>query len=155
MRFLADQNLEGPIITRLRSEGYDVAAISERAPSIDDPEVLALATAEERILLTNDKDFAELAFLQKQAAAGIVLLRLPEWSSLNKGQRLIQVLEHLGDRLRGSMTVVGERATRRRPLSEQHGVVRCRQAPDLKKTVPRVGPVQDMVRIRRRSRVAL
>lgn len=116
MKFLADQNLEGPIISRLRSEAYDVAAISERSPDIEDPEVLAMATSEERILLTNDKDFAELAFLQKQAAAGIVLIRLPEWTSLNKGQRLIQVLEAFGDRLQGSMTVVGERATRRRPL---------------------------------------
>ena len=37
----------------------------------------ASALAEDRILLTNDKDFAELTFLQQKAAAGIVLIRLP------------------------------------------------------------------------------
>ena len=33
MRFLADESLEGPIVRRLRDEGYDVTYIAEAGPA--------------------------------------------------------------------------------------------------------------------------
>lgn len=72
MRLLLDANLSGRRIARpLREDGQDVLALSER-PDLEglaDPEVLGLAAAEDRILVTrNSRDFAPL--LREWAEAG-------------------------------------------------------------------------------------
>jgi hypothetical protein len=72
VRLLLDANLSGRRIARpLREDGHDVVALSER-PDLEglaDPEVLALAAGEDRILVTrNSRDFAPL--LREWAEAG-------------------------------------------------------------------------------------
>jgi predicted nuclease of predicted toxin-antitoxin system len=61
MRFLANENVPRTAIEALRAAGNDVVWIRVDAPGSSDPEVLARAAREERILLTFDKDFGELA----------------------------------------------------------------------------------------------
>lgn len=72
MRLLLDANLSGRRIARpLREDDHDVLALGERADleGLSDPEVLALAAADERILVTrNSRDFAPL--LREWAEAG-------------------------------------------------------------------------------------
>lgn len=75
MRILADENVEGEIVARLRSEGHDVAYVPESAAGIRDDELLARANAENRVLLTEDKDFGDLAFFYGSRTLGIVLVR--------------------------------------------------------------------------------
>jgi predicted nuclease of predicted toxin-antitoxin system len=116
MRFLADENVEGPVIEALQAAGHDVVTIASEIVGIRDPDVLARSVQERRVLLTNDKDFAELAFLQRSAATGIILMRLPRSSSRKKASRLVAVAGAHADRLTGAMTVVEERGIRRRPL---------------------------------------
>lgn len=116
MRFLADESLEVLVVSSLRDEGFDVASIREESPGMEDQDVLGRADREGRILVTNDKDFAELAFLQRQSSGGIVLLRLSRWRSPEKAKRLREAVREQGQKLRGVMTVVQERALRRRPL---------------------------------------
>jgi uncharacterized protein (DUF433 family) len=53
---------EGEIVARLRSEGHDVAYVPEISAGIRNDEVLARANEEGRVLLTEDKDFGDLAF---------------------------------------------------------------------------------------------
>jgi predicted nuclease of predicted toxin-antitoxin system len=64
MRLLLDAHLSGKVIGRhLRRGGHDVFALDERQDleGIDDPEVLALAASENRILVThNVKDFPDI-----------------------------------------------------------------------------------------------
>lgn len=72
MRFFADENLERPIIAGLREQGHDVATVPTEDKGSPDPTVLALASTEDRVLITNDKDFAELVFLQRQVAAALL-----------------------------------------------------------------------------------
>jgi predicted nuclease of predicted toxin-antitoxin system len=114
VKFLADQNVEHPIIRRLLEAGHEVAAVTDEMPHQPDREVLAAAERRGLVLITNDKDFAELAFLQRRARQGIVLLRMPSASSSEKADRLLEVVTALDERLRGAMTVVGEDAARRR-----------------------------------------
>jgi predicted nuclease of predicted toxin-antitoxin system len=116
MRFLADESVEASIVRQLRAERHDVLSISETTPGARDEHVLQQATAERRVLVTNDKDFAMLAFLQRLASAGIVLLRMPRTRSRAKGEQLLTAVAHYGTRLRASMTVIEPHATRRRPL---------------------------------------
>lgn len=78
MRFLANENFPRAAVIALEAAGHDVAWVRMEAPGITDPEVLAWAGREERILLTFDKDFGELA--GKSAlprACGIGLLGWP------------------------------------------------------------------------------
>ena len=76
-RLLADENVPGPAVDALRRAGHDVAWMHEDAPGTPDPEVLARAQQEARVLATFDKDFGELAFRAGAAAgAGVVLFRV-------------------------------------------------------------------------------
>lgn len=114
MRFLADENLELPIIKALRGSGHDVATVPAENVGAQDREVLEQAREEKRILLTNDKDFAELTFLQQRVASGVILIRLPRLRSQEKLVRVLEVIEDQGERLENVMTVIEERAIRRR-----------------------------------------
>lgn len=116
MRFLADENVEGTVIAALRACGHDVAVIADEMAGVKDRAVLIRSVAEGRILVTNDKDFAELAFLQRSAATGILLIRLPDAGSREKALRVAAAVADLSDRLADAMTVVEPRATRRRSL---------------------------------------
>jgi predicted nuclease of predicted toxin-antitoxin system len=79
MRLLANENFPGDAIAALRKAGHDVIWVRIDAPGISDPEVLAWAQAEDRILITFDKDFGELAFRAKlPATCGIIWFRIPQ-----------------------------------------------------------------------------
>lgn len=77
-RFLADENFPGHAVALLRAAGNDVVWIRTDAPGMPDRAILARALAEQRVLLTFDKDFGELAFRHNLPAnCGIVLFRIP------------------------------------------------------------------------------
>ncbi len=116
MRFLADESLERPVVDRLRDEGCDVAYVAEIEPGSKDEQVLRSANRSARILITNDKDFAALAFLQRRASTGIVLLRMPRSRSLTKARRLLEVVRAWRPRLQRAFTVIDTSTVRRRPL---------------------------------------
>jgi predicted nuclease of predicted toxin-antitoxin system len=86
-----------------------------------DPIVLALSSTQGRIFITNDKDFAELVFLQRQIAAGVILVRLPRFRTSEKVERVLEVIVDQGERLLGVFTVIEANAIRRRPFLKVHG----------------------------------
>jgi predicted nuclease of predicted toxin-antitoxin system len=61
MRFLANENFPGAAVTALQAAGHEVVWVRTAAPGASDPDVLAWAAREQRVLLTFDKDFGELA----------------------------------------------------------------------------------------------
>jgi predicted nuclease of predicted toxin-antitoxin system len=60
MRFLADQNVTGDAVAELAAAGHDIVWVGTVAPGSKAEDRLALAVREERIVVTFDKDFAEL-----------------------------------------------------------------------------------------------
>lgn len=77
MRILADENFPGNAVQGLRSTGHDVVWIAETRPGISDKQVLGLAQTQDRILITFDKDFGELAFhANLSASSGVILFRI-------------------------------------------------------------------------------
>ena len=118
MRLLADESIEWPIVEFLRSLGLELRAIAEMDPGASDESILATARRDESILVTNDKDFSDLAFAASKASIGIVLVRLPRWRSTAKALRLADILTENPDRLRHYMTVVEESTIRRRRLPQ-------------------------------------
>ena len=99
MRILADESVEGEVVARLRSEGHDVAYVPETFAGIRDDEVLARANAENRVLLTEDKDFGELVFFYGNRTLGIVLLRAHGAGVEAKASLVTEVLETHEDEL--------------------------------------------------------
>ena len=77
MRILGDENMPARAIVSLRAAGHDVRWASETNRSAPDPNLLELATQEERTLITHDKDFGELVYREHLPAPfGILLFRL-------------------------------------------------------------------------------
>ena len=75
-KFLADGSVDFRIVKSLRSDGFEIEAIVELTPSINDDEVLKMAMDLEAILLTEDKDFGELTFRLQKPNRGIILIRM-------------------------------------------------------------------------------
>lgn len=78
MRFLADENFPGAAVLALREAGQDVVWILTEARGSPDEDVLKRAIVENRILITFDKDFGELAFhAGLPTSCSVVLFRIP------------------------------------------------------------------------------
>lgn len=93
MRFLANENFPGLAVAALEAAGHDVAWVRLAKPGAADPDVLAWAVREERVLLTFDKDFGELASRTVlQPKCGVVLLRTPMPKPGDTGHRLADLI---------------------------------------------------------------
>jgi predicted nuclease of predicted toxin-antitoxin system len=78
MRFLVDE-CTGPAVARwLRAQQHDVFSVYDEARGIGDEEVIERAFAENRVLVTNDKDFGEKIFRERLPHRGVILLRLAD-----------------------------------------------------------------------------
>jgi predicted nuclease of predicted toxin-antitoxin system len=81
-----------------------------------DRDVLSLANAEERVLITNDRDFGELIFRQQLRHSGGIFFRLGEESISTKVSWLAHVLNNHRQRLEERrFLVVTDRGVRIRP----------------------------------------
>jgi predicted nuclease of predicted toxin-antitoxin system len=108
MRFLIDE-CTGPTVARwLAQQGHDVASVYDDDPGIDDAAVVAWAADEQRILVTNDKDFGDRVFRDDEAHAGVILLRLDDERSPNKIAVLRDLLREYGQELEGAFVVASE-----------------------------------------------
>ena|ERR1700676_5256956 len=116
MRFLANENFPGAAVTALKAAGHDVIWVRIAAPGMIDPDVLAWAAREERILLTFDKDFGELARGSAlPRTCGVVLLRMPMLKPADVGQKLAELITARDD-WAGYFSVIEPGRVRMRPL---------------------------------------
>jgi predicted nuclease of predicted toxin-antitoxin system len=114
MRFVLDENIDLPLVDLLRERGHDVTAVAvDYAQSIGDTQVLEIARAEGRILITNDKDFGALIFQRQLPHAGVILFRLRDEDIRFKIARLEAVLtRHAEDLVARAYIVVTDRRIR-------------------------------------------
>lgn len=116
MRWLADECVSAPLVQRLRDAGHDVGYMAEAGPGTLDADVLRRACDQDRVLLTEDKDFGDLVFRSRMAAPGVVLLRLAPENGPAKWLRLKAAIAEFGDRIPGRYIVIEARRFRSRPL---------------------------------------
>ena len=112
MKFLADEGVDKPIVIALREAGFDIDYILESHPGTDDETILQIANSQERILLTQDKDFGELVFRLKQSHTGIILIRLEGYTPDSKAQTVKDLLSAHQNELAKAFTVVQPNAIR-------------------------------------------
>jgi predicted nuclease of predicted toxin-antitoxin system len=106
MQFLADESCDALIVRTLREADHDVTYIAETTPGVDDETVLRQALTEERILLTEDRDFSALIFRDAQQTHGIVLIRIQPSERTQKKIRILALVNDHGKQLPGSITTL-------------------------------------------------
>ncbi|HEY3356140.1 MAG TPA: DUF5615 family PIN-like protein [Polyangia bacterium] len=116
MKLVADESVEQALVDVLRGAGHDVLAIADACPGAQDEVVLELASDDDRIVVTNDKDFGELVFRSGSAAAGVLLVRVGTERTAAKIGALQRLLRTPLEDLRDHFTVLGATRIRRRPL---------------------------------------
>ena len=126
MKILVDECCSPAIAMILRQEGHDVAYVPEDTPSLTDNNILGQGLKEERIILTEDRDFGELVFLNQLPSYGIVLVRIPH--SVPRDQRLQRIRDLFSEheeKLIGSMITLTMTAIRAHslpfPFGDQDG----------------------------------
>ena len=93
MHIIANENIMATVISELRSRGHDVLSVKESMPRAGDEVILAKAQAEQRIVLTHDKDFGELAFRYGlPATCGVLLIRLSGTGSKADIEQVLEVI---------------------------------------------------------------
>ena len=118
MRVIANENITGTVVRILRQQGHDVLSVKESMQGADDGSILQRAEAEQRLIVTQDKDFGELAYRYRlPASCGIVLFRLSGVDSSTDNQRMLDVIESRSD-WTGRFSVVTDSRIRMRPLPE-------------------------------------
>jgi predicted nuclease of predicted toxin-antitoxin system len=116
MRLLANENFPKEAVEALRKRGHDVKWVRTACPGISDRQVLSLAQAEERLLLTFDKDFGELAFRAGfPATTGVVLFRIPPRFPAFVAQIAVAALDERSD-WQGHFSVIEQDRIRMTPL---------------------------------------
>lgn len=116
MRILANENFPGPLIRELRRLGHDVMSVKESMRGSADREVLERSRQEERLVVTFDKDFGELAFrFGLPAGSGIILFRLSGSSPEADNARALAAFA-IGIDWIGNFSVVTNDRIRVRPL---------------------------------------
>jgi len=103
----------------LREAGHDVTYAAEDCAGASDEEAIALAQAEGRLLLTEDKDFGELVFRWRWPVPGLVLVRIAPERPVLRAERLLAAIERYSDGLKGRYTVIEEARFRSRPLQSR------------------------------------
>lgn len=108
IKFIADVNIEKPIVDYLLEKGYDIKWIPDYNCEILDEELLKLANKEKRILITNDKDFGEIVFLQKKLSSGLILLRVKGQKAEDKVRLIKRLLHDYSDKILNHFIVITE-----------------------------------------------
>lgn len=106
LRFLADESCDFVVVRALRAAGYDVVAVSEFMRRSDDRELISQAAREQRVLLTEDKDFGWLVFVSHARSAGVILIRYPGNARQNLGRAVERIVTARGDELIGRFVVI-------------------------------------------------
>lgn len=99
MKFLADVNIEKEVVDYLAGQGYDIKWVPDYDCEMLDEDFLRMANIEERILITNDKDFGELIFLQRKLSTSVILFRVKGQQTRDKVKLMRKLLGKYGSKL--------------------------------------------------------
>ncbi|HEV7666994.1 MAG TPA: DUF5615 family PIN-like protein [Thermoanaerobaculia bacterium] len=105
MKFLIDRCAGRTLADWLRAAGHDVVESQEWGEDPGDTEILRRAAADQRVLVTMDKDFGSLVFMQRERHSG--LIRLPDIPARLRIELVRQILEDHGQDLeKGAIVTV-------------------------------------------------
>jgi len=106
LNFLADESCDFRIVRVLRQAGHDVIAICEFAKRMEDSNVIDLSMRDDRVLITEDKDFGQLVYAHGHASRGVILIRYPAVLRKRLSRDVVKLVEQRKERLRESFVVM-------------------------------------------------
>ena len=110
MKFIVDESADARVAPYLTSHGHDAVYVAEAfGPGLPDEQILAVAQRQQRIIITDDRDFAELVYLHDQPHSGVIYFRLRDTSWSTRVDRLSYVLEHYVEQLDQFLVVTDSR----------------------------------------------
>lgn len=118
LKLLADESCDFAIVRGLRAASHDLKAVAEEMSGASDLEVLQKAIDENRLLLTEDKDFGEWVFAHGSALAGVIFFRYPSRFRKSMTRMACELINQKGLDLIGSFTVVEPGRYRMRGMSK-------------------------------------
>lgn len=86
-KFLLDENVKRRLERFLSSKGYDAIAPKE----LSNGRLASLSKSEQRVLVTNDEDFANAELYDRNRMFSVVLLKIPQ----NEPEELINAFSRL------------------------------------------------------------
>jgi predicted nuclease of predicted toxin-antitoxin system len=116
VRLLVDECCDPHLVAALRRAGHDVHYVLEIDSGASDEQLITLSIQQDRILITEDKDFGELAIRHRQSLPGLVLIRIAPENRRRKPARVLALLSKHGGLLSGSYAVVDETRVRLRSI---------------------------------------
>lgn len=117
MRFLTDENCDFAIVRALRDAGHDVTTIKDTAPGASDETVIRMTLDEDRILVTEDRDFGRLVFASGMDSLGVLYLRFPASARQTMVDTVADLVKREDSRLDRCFVVVQPSRTR---ITERH-----------------------------------
>ena len=72
---IADEGLNGNLVRSLRADGYQVIWIKELNAGMKDRKIIELARQNNKVIITEDKDFGEWVFAHRVSELSIIFLR--------------------------------------------------------------------------------
>ncbi len=106
MRFLADESCDFIVVRTLREAAHDVVSVAESFQGAQDDVLIEIALREERIFLTEDKDFGELVFAHQRKCGGVIFIRFPSKARSKLSKAILELVRGQGDKLVGKFIVV-------------------------------------------------
>lgn len=106
MRPLADTNIWHQAVAHLRTAGHDVIWAGDWQPDPGDQAILAAAYEQQRIVVTLDKDFGDLAVQQRLPHAGII--RLVNFSVQKQAAVTLEILDRYAQELTQGAVITAE-----------------------------------------------
>jgi predicted nuclease of predicted toxin-antitoxin system len=116
VKFLVDESTGKKLCESLVESGYDAIYVGDVIPGSSDEDVLKLAESEERILITNDKDFGELVYRLNKPSSGVILLRLKKDTPKTRIEYVFSLLDNMVESLKGKFVVLTEMGYRIRKI---------------------------------------
>jgi len=115
LKFLANENVPLSSVTYLKSQGIDITAIGVDHSGISDEQVMEIAIAEDRTIVTYDSDYGELIFKHGyKPDAGVIFIRFQPTDALETSRILLRLTETPNLSFQRTLTVVDANSLRQK-----------------------------------------
>lgn len=108
MKFLIDVCAGAGVERLLLQDGHDILFVRERNPRMEDEDILAWAHLEKRIIVSIDKDFGRLIFVELKPHDGII--RLPNVNRETRIKLIRQIITTHADDLEKGAIITATRS---------------------------------------------
>lgn len=106
MEFLADESCDFAVVQALRASGHDVRAVAELWPGAEDSRVMREACLQNRVLLTEDRDFGQLVFAANHTTGGVIFIRFPATARAAMARAVVDLVTRHNNVLVGHFVVL-------------------------------------------------